>query len=112
VAVEPGPGGEGGSGEQDVVLGLKPGYCLLVVGGPLGGGAGPGRGQDDRLMRRFQHEGPCTGGVQVVVEDPDGGGVAFGLRVVIAGLGGGVGAEQVMEGKPARGVLGGQVRAG
>ena len=63
-------------------------------------------------MRRFQHEGPCTGGVQVVVEDPDGGGVAFGLRVVIAGLGGGVGAEQVMEGKPARGVLGGQVRAG
>src|SRR5215469_10244638 len=45
VAVEPGLGGEGGGGEQDVVLGLEPGQRLPVIGGPFGNGAGPGRGE-------------------------------------------------------------------
>jgi hypothetical protein len=49
VAVEPGPGGEGDGGEQDVVLGLEPGQGLLVIGGPLGSGAGPGRREGGRL---------------------------------------------------------------
>jgi hypothetical protein len=112
VGVEPGPGGEGEGGEQDLVLGLEPGQCLPVVGVPLGSGARPGRGQGDRLMRRVQHEGARTGGVQVMVKGPASGGFALGITVGVAGLGGGVGTQQVVEGIPARGVLADQVGPG
>ena len=50
--------------------------------------------------------------MQVVVEDPADGGVAVGLGVEVAGLVGGVGAEQVVEGVPAGCVLGDQAVAG
>ena len=112
VAVEPGPGGEGDGGEQDLVLGLEPGQGLPVIGGLLGGGAGPGRGEGDRLLGWVQQAGGAGGGVQVVVEHPADGGVALGLAVGVAGLLGGVGAQQVVEGVPAGDVLGDQVRAG
>jgi hypothetical protein len=53
-----------------------------------------------------------AGGLKIVVEDPAGGGFAFCLGVVIARLGGGVGAEQIVEGKSPGSVLGDQVGAG
>lgn len=43
-------GGEGHGGEQDLVLCLEPGQGLRVIGGLLGSGAGPGRGEGDRLL--------------------------------------------------------------
>jgi hypothetical protein len=52
VGVESGLGGQGGSGEQDVVLGFEPGDGLLVADHVLGRDAGPGQGEGDRLTRR------------------------------------------------------------
>jgi hypothetical protein len=51
-------------------------------------------------------------GLEVVVEDPASGGFAFDLGVVIARLGGRVGAEQIVEGKSPGSVLGDQVGPG
>ena len=102
--VEPGLGGEGDGGEQDLVLLLEPGQRLPVIGGLLGrGGARAGRGEDDRLMRRVQQPGGMGGGVQVVVEHPADGGIALRFAVGVAGLLGGVGAQQVVQGVPAGG---------
>jgi hypothetical protein len=112
VVAKPGLGGEGGSGEKDLVLGLEPGHCLLVFGGPLRSGARPGRGEGDRLTHRVQQGGSPVGGVQVVVEGPADGFAPFGLGVGVTGLGGGVSPEQVVEGVPAGGVLGDQVDSG
>ena len=112
MAVEPGPGGEGDGGEQDLVLGLEPGQGLPVIGGLLGSGAGPGRGEGDRLLGWVQQEGGAGGGVQVVVEHPADGLAPVGVAVGVVGLLGGVGAQQVVEGVPAGDVLGDQVRAG
>ena len=53
MGVEPGLGGEGDGGEQDLVLGLEPGQGLPVIGGLPGSGAGPGRREDDRLLGGF-----------------------------------------------------------
>ena len=54
----------------------------------------------------------AAGGVQVVVEDPAAGDVAVGSLSHVAGLVGGVGAQQVVEGVPARSVLGDQAITG
>jgi len=83
-----------------------------VVGGLPGSGAGPGRGEGDRLLGWGQQVAGGGGGVQVVVEDPADGGVAAGLAAGVVGLLGGVGAQQVVEGVPAGDVLGDQVGAG
>jgi hypothetical protein len=50
--------------------------------------------------------------MQVVIQDPVGGGGAVVFAVGVARLAGGVGAEQVVEGVPAGGVLGDQAVAG
>ena len=52
------------------------------------------------------------GRVQVVVEHPADGGVALRFAAGVAGLLGGVGAQQVVQGVPAGETLGDQVRAG
>ena len=52
MGVEPGLGRQGDCGEQDMVLGLEPGQCLLVTGELLGSGARPLRGDSDRLAAR------------------------------------------------------------
>jgi hypothetical protein len=106
VAAGPAAVGEGNSGEQDLVLGLEPGQRLPVVGGRLGDGAGAGRGESDEVTYRMQQQGGLACGVQVVVEDPADSCLALGLAVGVAGLGVGVGAEQVVEGIPARDMLG------
>jgi len=85
---------------------------LPVIGGLPGGGAGPGRCQDDRLLGWVQQAGGTGGGVQVVVEHPADRGIAVGLANDVVGLLGCVGAQQVVEGVPAGEVLGDQVRAG
>jgi len=76
------------------------------------GGAGPGRGEDHRLPGRVQQAGGAASGMQVVVECPAGGGVPVGLAAGVAGLLGGVGAQQIVEGVPAGDVLGQQAGAG
>jgi hypothetical protein len=112
MSVEPGSGGERDGGEQDLMFCLEPGQGLPTIGGLADGGASPGRGKDHRLLGRVQNAGGAGGGVQVVVEHPADGGVAVGGAVGVAGLLGGVGAQQVMQGVPAGHVLGDQVRAG
>jgi hypothetical protein len=112
VGVEPRSGRDGHGREQDLPLGLEPGQRLRVIGGLPGSGAGAGRGKDHRLLGWLQQEGGAGGGVQVVVEHSSDGGIALGLVGCLVGLLGGVGAQQVMEGVPARNVLGDQVRAG
>src|SRR5580692_3291004 len=112
VAVEPGSGGEGEGGEQDLVLGLEPGPRLRVIGGLPGSGAGAGRREDDRLLGWVQQYGGARGGMQVVVEHPANGLTPAGVAVGALGLLGGVGAQQVVERVPAGNVLGDQVRAG
>jgi hypothetical protein len=111
VSVEPGSGGEGHGGEQDLALLLEPGQSLPVIGGLPGSGAGPGWGEGGSLPGWDQQAGGAGGGVQVVVEDPAGGLASVGVAVGVAGLLGGVSAQQVVEGVPARDMLGDQVRA-
>ena len=94
------------------MLGLEPGQCLPVIGGLLGDGAGARRGQSDQVAYWAQQQGGWACGVQVVVEDPADSGLALGGAVGVVGPGGGVGAEQVVEGIPAGDVLRDQVRAG
>ena len=63
-------------------------------------------------MRRIDQRGGGVSGTQVVVERPADRRPPGGVAVEGAGLLGGVGAQQVMEGVTAGGVLGDQVRAG
>ena len=89
-----------------------PARPLVIVGLP-GGGAGPGRGEGHRLLCRVQQRGRhgrrCAGSGRA----PGQWRLApVGVAVGVAGLLGGVGAEQVVEGVPAGDVLGDQVRAG
>jgi hypothetical protein len=74
--------------------------------------AGLRLGQGERVHVRFYQRRRTMSGVQVVVEDAMHCSVAHVLAVARVGLLGGVGTEQVVEGVPARGVLGEQVRAG
>ena len=112
VALEPGPGGQGGGGEQDVMFGLEPGQGLPLGHKVLAGDARLRRGDAQRRMRRIDQHGGGVSGVQVVVQRPADGRPPGGIAVEGAGLLGGVGAQQVMEGVTAGGVLGDQVRAG
>jgi len=100
VGVEPGLGGEGDRGEQDLVLGFEPGQGLPVIGGMPGSGAGPGRREDERLLGSVEQAGGAGGGVQVVVEHP-----ASGLAPVDV-AGGNFRRDRLpaQHGAPARGV--------
>ena len=88
------------------MLGLEPGQGALVIGKELRSDTGPQHGDVDRLTRRAQQEGGAVGSVQVVAKEPADRGLALGFAVAVAGLVGGVGAEQVVEGIPAGSMLG------
>src|SRR5262249_53843860 len=105
VGVEPGHGGLVDGGQQHGVLQREPVQGLLVVGGVLRGDVGCGRGEGDRVRGRVQQSVGGVRGVQVVVEDADGGGVALLVGIDAVGERGGVGAQQVVEGIPAGNVL-------
>ena len=109
VPVPPGGGGVAGGRLQVGALGVQPGGCL------------PGRGHRRRVLRRAGRRQRADagievgdalaggqGGVQVVIQQPPGGGVAI-CRVVGGGQGAGVLAEQVVQLVPAGGGLGDQV---
>ena len=68
--------------------------------------------EGDRLAAGEKQSDCGVGGVQVVVKHPARGSAAFGLGIHRGGLLGGVGAQQIVEGEPARRVLGQQVNTG
>src|SRR5262249_18722656 len=92
VGVEPGRGGLVDGGQQHGVLEGEPVQGLLVVGGVLRGDVGCGRGEGERGPGRVQQPGGGVRGVQGVVQDGGGGGVALLVGVDAVGLVGGVGA--------------------
>jgi hypothetical protein len=95
----------GDCGGEGVLLGLEPRLCLPGIGEWFGSDAGGERGQVDRFVIWMQQERAVNGGVQVVVDQPADGGPALALTVMGAGLLGGVGAEQLVDGVPAGEVL-------
>src|SRR4029453_15524033 len=95
------------------VIGSRAGLRSLSAGWAGGGeGWGGGGGGGDRGAWGVEESVGGVGGVEVVVEEAVGGGVALRVGVVGVGEVGGVGAEQVVQGVAAGGVLGDQVRAG
>ena len=68
--------------------------------------------QPDLLFSRAQQHGGPVSGVQVMVEGSMTGRMELGRIIGCRSLLGSVGTEQVVEGKPARAVLGDQVGAG
>jgi hypothetical protein len=112
VGVKSGSSGVVDGGQQHRALHREPIQSLLVVGGVLGGDPRCGRGQGDPVPGRGQQQGGGVCGVQVVVEDAVGGGVALLVGVDAVGQVAGVGAQQVVEGVAAGGVLDQQARLG
>ena len=95
------------------MLGGEPGQGLPVVGEDLGGDAGLGGarviGSRCGLSSRSRRRGRCAGSGRAAGA---GRGAPVVLGVVRVGQFGGVRAQQVVQGVPARDVLGDQVRAG
>lgn len=111
VGVRPAGRGVAGQGQQDLVFGGEPVHGLLAVCGLLGPRPRGRRGQRERPVGRAECQGGGVGGVQVVVEEPTGGGGRLPAAVERSLLGR-VGAQQVMQRVPARVVLGEQARTG
>ena len=112
VGVEPGGGGLVDGGQQHGMFRGEPGQGPLMVGGIFRDGSGPARCEGDRVPMRVQQPGGGVGGVQVVVEHPVHRRVPLPVVVVGVCLLGGVGAQQVVAGVPARDVFSEQVRPG
>ena len=81
VAVEPGLGGQGRGGEQDVMLGIEPGQCLLVASQVLVRNARLRRCDAQRRARRIDQHGGGVRGMEVVVEHPGNGRPQGGIAV-------------------------------
>ena len=111
MGVEAPDGGLLDEGKQHTVFGGEPGQRLPVVREFLGAGARLGGRQLDRVRLGGQQYVGGTGGMQVVVEHPMRCRAPVGVGLFAVGQFGGVVAKEVMEGVPARGVLGEQVRA-
>jgi hypothetical protein len=99
-------------GEQDAMFCGEPFEGLLAIGEAFRGDAGMGLDKGDPVAGGVQEQAGVVRGVQVMVEDPAGGGV-----VLVGGIGavhkfGGVGAEQVVNGVAAGSVFDDQVGGG
>jgi hypothetical protein len=112
MGVEAGPGCPGDGGEQRRVLGLEPGQRLRLAGQGLRRRPRLRRRQGELVADRDEDPGGADRGVPFVVERPPRGGAALVFPAAGPRLLAGVGAEQVVERKPARQVLGEQVGAG
>jgi hypothetical protein len=108
VGVEPAAAGQGDDAEQDLELGFEPGHGVVIIVQALGGNAGLGCHEGGRFTGRADQVSGGMSGVEVVVEDPADRRVPSLVVFGDAGLLGGVGGEQVVEGVPARSVLGEQ----
>src|SRR5262249_29172449 len=85
VGVETGRGGGVDGGKQHGVLDREAVQGLLVVGGVLRGDTGYRRGEGDRVPAWVQQPFGGVRGVQVVIQEADGGGVAVLVGVDAAG---------------------------
>ena len=94
------------------MLGGEPGHRLVPAAEVLGRDAGLGLREGDGLPVPVQQQVPAVGGLEVVVEQPEGRRSPVGVAVLGVGQLAGVGAQQVMDGVAARGVLADQVRTG
>ena len=82
---------------QDDLVGREPFESVLPVAELLTDDAALRPGEGDRFPRRFQQACGQVSGVQVVVEEPVGGGVSLIQGLFGVGEVDGVGAEQVVQ---------------
>jgi hypothetical protein len=111
VAIEAGLGSQGGAGEQDAMFGFEPGQGLPLADQVLARDARFRWGDTHRRARRIDQHSSGISGMQVMLQHPANAGPPGGIAVKCVSLLGGVGAQQVMAGIAAGGVLGDQVSA-
>jgi len=112
VDVKPGVGGLRYSREHYCVLSLKPDQRLPIIREVFRYHPKLRGGQGESIAGWMQKQGRAVRGVQVVVQYPVHGRASLGVTIHGVGVVDSVGAQQVMEGEPAWGMLGDHPRVG